>query len=227
MSDSAASVQIEESWKQVLKDEFRQPYFQALKTFLKTEKAQGKTIFPPGSLIFNAFNSTPFDQVKAVIIGQDPYHRPGQAHGLCFSVKPGVRVPPSLVNIYQELQEDIGFDIPNHGYLQKWADQGVLMLNAILTVQEGNASSHKGKGWENFTTAAIQSLNKHKEGVVFLLWGRYAQQKGSFIDRNKHLVLEAAHPSPLARTGFRGCKHFSKTNEYLEQMGKTPVDWQV
>jgi len=227
MSDPATSVQIEDGWKEVLKDEFRQPYFQALKTFLKTEKAQGKTIYPPGSLIFNAFNSTPFDEVKAVIIGQDPYHRPGQAHGLCFSVKPGVRIPPSLVNIYQELHDDTGFEIPNHGYLQKWAEQGVLMLNAILTVEEGNASSHKGKGWENFTTAAIQAINKHKAGVVFLLWGRYAQQKGSFIDRNKHLVLEAAHPSPLARTGFRGCRHFSQTNQYLQENGKEPIDWQV
>ncbi len=227
MSDLATSVQIENGWKEVLKDEFRQPYFQALRTFLKTEKALGKTIYPPGPLIFNAFNSTPFDRVKAVIIGQDPYHRPGQAHGLCFSVKPGVGIPPSLANIYQELHDDTGFEIPNHGYLQKWTEQGVLMLNAILTVEEGNASSHKGKGWENFTTAAIQAINKHKEGVAFLLWGRYAQQKGSFINRNKHLILEAAHPSPLARTGFRGCRHFSQTNQYLEEKGKEPIDWQV
>jgi len=227
MADTTPSVQIEAGWKAQLADEFRQPYFQALKTFLKTEKASGKVVYPAGKLIFNAFNSTPFDQVKAVIIGQDPYHGPGQAHGLCFSVMPGVAIPPSLKNIYQELHEDVGFTIPNHGHLQKWAESGVLMLNAILTVEAGQAGSHKGKGWENFTTAAIQKLNKHRENIVFLLWGRYAQQKGAVINRDRHHVLEAAHPSPLARTGFRGCRHFSQTNHLLEQAGMEPIDWQV
>ena len=226
MSD-AASIQIEAGWKQALKEEFSKPYFTQLKAFLKEEKNAGQVIYPPGKQIFAAFDSTPFDEAKVVIIGQDPYHGPGQAHGLCFSVQPGVRIPPSLRNIYQELHDDVGFTIPNHGYLQKWADQGVLMLNATLTVRASQAGSHQKKGWEQFTTAAIQTLNDQKEGIVFLLWGRYAQQKGAVIDPSRHHVLTAAHPSPLARTGFRGCRHFSQTNGLLEQQGKVGINWQV
>ena len=226
MSD-AANVKMEEGWKQALLPEFSKPYFLKLKAFLKEEKNQGQLIYPPGKQIFHAFDSTPFDQVKVVIIGQDPYHGPGQAHGLCFSVLPGVKIPPSLRNIYQELKEDVGFQIPTHGYLQNWADQGVLMLNAMLTVRASQAGSHQKKGWEQFTTAAIQALNTQKEGIVFLLWGRYAQEKGAVIDPSKHHILKAAHPSPLARTGFRGCKHFSQTNALLEQQGKIGINWQV
>ncbi|MEM6629626.1 MAG: uracil-DNA glycosylase [Bacteroidota bacterium] len=226
MSD-AANVKIEEGWKQALFNEFSKSYFLQLKGFLKEEKSQGQLIYPPGKQIFHAFNSTPFGQVKVVIIGQDPYHGPGQAHGLCFSVLPGVAIPPSLRNIYQELKEDVSFQIPTHGYLQKWADQGVLMLNAILTVRASQAGSHRKKGWENFTTAAIQALNSQKDGIVFLLWGRYAQEKGAVIDPSRHHILKAAHPSPLARTGFRGCKHFSQTNALLEQQGKIGINWQV
>lgn len=226
MSDTAA-VQIEAGWKEALIDEFSKAYFLQLKAFLKEEKKAGQLIYPPGKQIFAAFDSAPFDQVKVVIIGQDPYHGPGQAHGLCFSVLPGVSIPPSLRNIYHELHDDIGFTIPNHGYLQKWADQGILMLNAMLTVRASQAGSHRKKGWEQFTTAAIQALNKEKEGIVFLLWGRYAQEKGAVIDRSRHHVLTAAHPSPLARTGFRGCRHFSQTNALLEQQGKGGIDWQV
>lgn len=226
MSD-AASVQIEAGWKEALAPEFSKAYFLQLKAFLKEEKKSGQLIYPPGKQIFAAFDSTPFDQVKVVIIGQDPYHGPGQAHGLCFSVLPGVAIPPSLRNVYQELHDDVGFTIPNHGYLQKWADQGVLMLNAMLTVRASQAGSHRKKGWEQFTTAAIQALNTQKEGIVFLLWGKYAQEKGAVIDRSRHHVLIAAHPSPLARTGFRGCRHFSQTNALLEQQGKGVIDWQV
>ena len=226
MSD-AASVQIEAGWKEALTAEFSKAYFLQLKAFLKEEKRAGQLIYPPGKQIFAAFDSTPFDQVKVVIIGQDPYHGPGQAHGLCFSVLPGVAIPPSLRNVYQELRDDVGFTLPNHGYLQKWADQGVLMLNAMLTVRASQAGSHRKKGWEQFTTAAIQALNMKKEGIVFLLWGRYAQEKGAVIDRSRHHVLTAAHPSPLARTGFRGCRHFSQTNALLEQQGKGGIDWQV
>ena len=226
MSD-AASVQMEAGWKEALASEFSKAYFLQLKAFLKEEKNSGQLIYPPGKQIFAAFDSTPFDQVKVVIIGQDPYHGPGQAHGLCFSVLPGVAIPPSLRNVYQELRDDVGFTVPNHGYLQKWADQGVLMLNAMLTVRASQAGSHRKKGWEQFTTAAIQALNTNKEGIVFLLWGRYAQEKGAVIDRSRHHVLTAAHPSPLARTGFRGCRHFSQTNTLLEQQGKGGIDWQV
>lgn len=227
MSDAAASVKIEEGWKQALMKEWGKPYFQQLKAFLISEKQVGHTIYPPGSLIFNAFNKAPFDAVKVVIIGQDPYHGPGQAHGLCFSVPHGIRVPPSLNRIYKELQEDVGITIPAHGNLEKWAEQGILMLNSMLTVRAGQAASHQRKGWEQFTTAAIQALNQQKEGIVFLLWGRYAHQKGAIIDPSRHHILKAAHPSPLARTGFFGCKHFSQTNALLQQQGKTPIDWQV
>ena len=227
MSDPAASVKIEEGWKNALKDEFGKPYFQKLKAFLLEEREAGHTIYPPGKFIFNAFNSAPFDKVKVVIIGQDPYHGPGQAHGLCFSVPEGIRIPPSLRNIYKELHEDVGMTIPNHGYLQSWADQGILMLNAMLTVRAGQAGSHQKKGWEQFTTAAITQLNEQKEGIIFLLWGRYAQEKGLVIDSQRHHVLKAAHPSPLARVGFIGCKHFSQTNGLLIKQGKAPIDWQV
>ncbi|MEM7373703.1 MAG: uracil-DNA glycosylase [Bacteroidota bacterium] len=227
MSDPAASVKIEEGWKQALSNEWGKAYFQQLKAFLLSEKQTGQTIYPPGSMIFNAFNTTPFDQVKAVIIGQDPYHGPGQAHGLCFSVPHGIRTPPSLKRIYKELADDVRISIPAHGNLEKWAQQGILMLNSMLTVRAGQAASHQKKGWEQFTTAAIQALNQQKEGIVFLLWGRYAQEKGAIIDPNRHHVLKAAHPSPLARHGFLGCKHFSQTNAFLQQQGKDPIDWQV
>ena len=226
MTHPADTVKMEEGWKKALYEEFAKPYFQNLKSFLLAEREAGQTIYPPAKLIFNAFNKTPFDKVKVVIIGQDPYHGPGQAHGLCFSVPQGVAIPPSLRNIYKELHEDLGLSIPNHGNLEKWADQGVFMLNAMLTVRARQAGSHQRKGWEQFTSAAINQLNLKKEGIVFLLWGRYAQDKGRIIEPSKHHVLQAPHPSPLAR-GFNGCGHFSKTNEFLKQQGKGPIDWQV
>lgn len=225
---SASNVQIEESWKHVLNDEFEKPYFSELRRFLQAEKALRKTIYPPGSLIFNAFNSTPFDKVRVVILGQDPYHGAGQAHGLCFSVQHGVKPPPSLVNMYKELKDDVGFDIPNHGCLQKWTEQGVFLLNAILTVEANQPASHQKKGWEEFTNAVIQKLSKEKNGLIFILWGNFAQQKSALIDETKHTILKAAHPSPFsAYNGFFGCKHFSKTNELLTQRGETPIDWQL
>lgn len=219
---------IEPSWEKALSDEFGMPYFGEIRDFLKKERANGKTIYPPGPEIFNAFNTTPFDKVKVVIIGQDPYHGPGQAHGLSFSVKKGVKPPPSLKNIYKELKEDIGFEIPDHGTLTRWAEQGVLMLNAILTVEAGNAASHRGIGWQNFTDAAIQKVSEEKEGVVFLLWGKFAQQKAELIDQNKHHVLTAPHPSPYSASyGFFGCRHFSKANELLKKQGEEPIDWSL
>ena len=222
------SVQIEESWKEALLDEFSKPYFLQLKEFLKQEKQAGKTIYPAGNLIFNAFASTPFEKVRVVLIGQDPYHGAGQACGLSFSVPNGVRVPPSLVNIYKELASDIeGFQIPKHGNLEKWAAQGVLLLNATLTVEATKAGSHQKKGWEVFTDAVIDRLNAQKEGLVFLLWGRYAQDKGAKIDTTRHHVLKAAHPSPLAGNAFSGSKHFSQTNAILAQKGVPIIDWQV
>jgi len=222
------SPNIHESWKTALADEFSKPYFHALKSYLVAEKQAGYKVFPPGKLIFNAFDSTPFDKVKVVILGQDPYHGPGQAHGLCFSVQQGVTVPPSLRNIYKELGTDIGMAKPDHGYLQKWADQGVLLLNAILTVRAFQAASHRNKGWEEFTDAAIHKLNQEREGLVFLLWGGFAKKKAGMIDPNKHHILKAAHPSPLsAHNGFMGCKHFSQTNAYLESKGLEPIDWSV
>lgn len=226
---STANIQIEESWKQALADEFERPYFRDLRTFLQAEKAAGKVIYPPGSLIFNAFNSTPFDKVRVVILGQDPYHGAGQAHGLCFSVQHGVKPPPSLVNMYKELKDDIaGFEIPNHGCLQKWTEQGVFLLNAILTVEANKPASHQKQGWEEFTNAVIQKLSKEREGLIFILWGNFAQQKAVLIDESKHTILKAAHPSPFsAYNGFFGCKHFSKTNEILKAREEREIDWQI
>lgn len=217
---------IEENWLKALKQEFSKEYFLKLKAFLEEEKKRAR-LFPPGSLIFNAFNLTPFDRVKVVILGQDPYHGLGQAHGLCFSVPDGVKAPPSLVNIFKEIHADLGIPMPGTGNLSKWAEQGVLLLNATLTVRENQAGSHQNKGWEQFTDAVIKTLSDQKSGLVFLLWGNYAKNKAALIDASKHLVLMAPHPSPLARGGFFGCKHFSKTNEYLVSQGKTPVDWRV
>lgn len=224
----APHIKIEAGWKAALDHEWQKPYFAQLKQFLLQERQEGQTIYPPGSLIFNAFDSTPFDQVKVVILGQDPYHGKGQAHGLSFSVLPEMRIPPSLKNIYKELVTDIGITMPNHGHLQAWADQGVLMLNALLTVRAGKPGSHRNKGWESFTSAAIRALSDKKEGIIFLLWGKYAQEKGAIIDPQKHHVLKAAHPSPYsANNGFFGCKHFSQANELLAGQGKEPVNWQV
>lgn len=219
---------IEEGWKTALADEFRKDYFRQLKAFLLHEKQNGETIYPPGGQIFSAFDSTPFDKVKVVILGQDPYHGKGQAHGLCFSVQMGVKPPPSLVNIYKELYSDLGIQTPTHGYLQAWAEQGVLLLNALLTVRAGSPGSHRGKGWEQFTDAVIQKLNEDREGLVFMLWGKYAQEKGAHIDRERHLVLASPHPSPYsANSGFFGSKHFSKANAYLKARGTKPVDWSL
>lgn len=222
-------VQIEDSWKEELKQEFSKAYFQQIVAFLKTEKIQGKTIYPPGSLIFNAFTQTPFRDVKVVIIGQDPYHGPGQAHGLCFSVQDGINPPPSLINIYKEIEKDTGVGMSaRNGNLTKWAQQGVLLLNAFLTVRANEPASHSKIGWENFTNAVIKSISDHKKGVVFLLWGKFAQEKQSLIDETKHHVLKAAHPSPFsADKGFFGCKHFTKTNELLLQEGFEPIDWKL
>ncbi|MBO6012263.1 MAG: uracil-DNA glycosylase [Bacteroidales bacterium] len=219
-------VKIEESWRKVLQPQFDSAYFELLTTFVRRAYQSG-VVYPPGSKIFEAFNRTPFDKVKVVIIGQDPYHGPNQAHGLCFSVQPGVAVPPSLVNIYKELSQEYQLDYTQrNGDLSHWADQGVLLLNATLTVQAGMPGSHQGKGWETFTDAAIQALSDQREHLVFLLWGSYAQKKGRIIDRRKHLVLETAHPSPLSvYRGFFGCGHFVKTNQYLEQHGLTPIQW--
>jgi uracil-DNA glycosylase len=222
------SVQLESSWQAVLQQEFSQPYMQKLREFLLQEKQAGKHIYPPGHLIFNALNSTPLQSVKVVILGQDPYHNPGQAHGLCFSVLPGVDPPPSLLNIYKELQRDLGCVPPRHGHLQSWAGQGVLLLNAVLTVERFKAASHQGKGWEQFTDKVVSVLNEQGENLVFLLWGSHAQKKGQHISRSKHLVLESPHPSPLsAHRGFLGNGHFSRTNAWLQQHGKTPIVWQL
>lgn len=224
-STVTTDVKLEDSWKQHLSAEFGKPYFAGLRAFLRAEKAAGKVIYPPGPRIFAAFNLTTFDQVKVVIIGQDPYHGEGQANGLCFSVAPGVRKPPSLLNIFKELNADLGVPIPVNGSLDGWAQQGVLLLNATLTVRANEAASHQGKGWETFTDEVIKTLSAEKSGLVFLLWGRFAQEKAALIDAAKHHVLTAAHPSPLARTGFAGCRHFSKTNALLIGQGQSPVDW--
>ncbi len=221
-------VKIEPGWKAILKSEFSKPYFQQAVTFIKMEKAQGKTIYPPGSLIFNAFDKTPFEQLKVVLIGQDPYHGPGQAHGLSFSVMDGINPPPSLINIFKELHADIGMPIPKTGNLTPWAQQGVLLLNAALTVRANEPASHSKIGWMEFTDAVIKKISDQKTGIVFLLWGRFAQDKQVLIDETKHHVLKAAHPSPFsADKGFFGCKHFSKTNELLMKEGKDPVDWSL
>jgi len=218
-------VKIENSWKALLKDEFEKDYFKNLTDFVKQEY-KTHTIYPPGRDIFKAFDLCPVDKVKVVIIGQDPYHGKGQAHGLCFSVKDGVKIPPSLRNIYKELHNDIGKEIPETGNIEHWAKQGVLMLNATLTVRAGNAGSHQGKGWENFTDAVIEKISKERENLVFLLWGAYAQKKGQVIDNEKHYILKSAHPSPFsAYTGFFGNKHFRKTNEFLKSKGKEEIKW--
>ncbi len=221
------NLQIEQRWKEVLEDEFNSPYFQELKDFLKGEK-KNHVVYPPGAKIFNAFNFTPFNRVKAVIIGQDPYHGDGQAHGLCFSVPEGIAKPPSLVNIFKELNDDLGFAIPGSGNLEKWALQGVMLLNATLTVRAHEPGSHQNKGWEKFTDAAISTLSEQRENLVFLLWGAFAQKKAELIDPERHHILKAAHPSPFsASNGFFGCRHFSKTNEILRDLGLREIDWKI
>jgi len=218
-------VKIDPSWKKLLKDEFEKPYFKQLAGFVRGEY-QSETIYPPPKEIFTAFDATPVDKVKVVILGQDPYHGPKQANGLCFSVKDGIRIPPSLVNIYKEISSDIGIDVPSTGNLERWAKQGVLLLNSTLTVRAHQAGSHQNRGWEEFTDAAIQQLAKTRSNLVFMLWGSYAQKKGEFLDQNNHLVLKAPHPSPLsAHRGFFGCKHFSQANEYLWMNGLLPIEW--
>ena len=218
-------VNIEDSWKRRLQPEFDKPYFYNLTNFVKEEYSK-HTIYPPGKFIFHAFNTCPFDKVKVVIIGQDPYHEPGQYYGLCFSVLDGVPFPPSLLNIFKEIENDLGKPMPKSGRLERWADQRVLLINAILTVRAHQAGSHRGKGWEEFTDAVIKILNDEKENIVFMLWGSYAQRKGAFIDRNRHCVLTAAHPSPLsADRGFFGCKHFSKANQYFKSKGISEIEW--
>ena len=219
-------IRLSESWKARLADEFSQPYMASLREFLLERKRAGAVVYPPGNLIFNALDSTPFERVKVVILGQDPYHGPGQAHGLCFSVREGVELPPSLRNIYRELEDDLGCRAPGNGNLQCWADQGVLLLNAVLTVEQGRAGAHQGKGWERFTDRVVTELNAHRDGLVFLLWGSYAMKKGAAIDRRRHLVLTAPHPSPLsAHRGFFGCRHFSKANDWLVKRGEQPIRW--
>lgn len=217
------------TWQDVIGAEKQQDYFQQTLNFVESERAAGKAIFPPAKDVFNAFRATEFNDVKVVILGQDPYHGPRQAHGLCFSVLPGIKTPPSLVNMYKELAQDIdGFQIPAHGYLQSWAEQGVLLLNTVLTVEQGKAHSHAKTGWETFTDKVIEAVNQHQSGVVFLLWGSHAQKKGRFIDRNKHHVLAAPHPSPLsAHRGFFGCGHFSHANQILNCQGKATIDWHL
>lgn len=220
-------VQIENSWKQALQEEFDKPYFAALVRFLHQEKAEGKIIYPPGREIFKAFELTPLNEVKVVILGQDPYHQPGQAMGLSFSVPDGVPAPPSLKNIFKEMENDLGITMSGRPNLENWARQGVLLLNSILTVRSGIAASHSGIGWQQFTDAVIRCISDRCQGVVFLLWGNYARTKKELIDTSRHTVLEAAHPSPLARGAFFGCRHFSKTNEILAASGRTPIDWQL
>ena len=224
--DNQREIRLDPSWKSRLEGDFAQAYMESLRQFLLQRKRDGAVIYPPGDLIFNAMNSTPFDAVKVVILGQDPYHGPGQAHGLCFSVRDGVAIPPSLINIYRELEEDLGSGRPASGNLQNWAEQGVLLLNAVLTVERGRAGAHQGKGWEQFTDRIVSELNEGREGLVFMLWGSYAMSKGAVIDRGRHLVLTAPHPSPLsAHRGFFGCRHFSKANAWLEKHGSAPINW--
>ncbi len=221
------AITLDNSWKSRLLPEFEKPSMQALGAFLKAEKAQGKVIYPRGRQIFHALDATPFPDVKVVILGQDPYHGPNQAHGLCFSVQAGVPPPPSLKNMYKELAVDVGFVPPSHGCLESWTKQGVLLLNSVLTVEQHHPASHQGRGWETFTDRIIALLNEEHQHLVFMLWGAYAKKKGAMIDRNKHLVLEATHPSPFSAQGFLGCRHFSKANAYLEKNGKTPIHWQL
>ncbi len=218
---------LSESWQAQVGDQFDQPYMRALQDFLSEEKAAEKVIYPPSEQVFAAFNQTPFNKVKVVILGQDPYHGPSQAHGLCFSVAQGVKAPPSLVNIYKELVSDVAIEMPDHGQLSRWAEQGVLLLNSVLTVEQAQANAHQGKGWEAFTDRVISVINAQREHIVFMLWGSYAQKKGAMIDRSRHCVLSAPHPSPLsAYRGFFGCKHFSQANDYLELKGLKPINWQ-
>ena len=227
MSDSLATT-LDPQWQRQLGDELKKDYMHSLQEFLAARKKQGTVIYPPQSQWFAALNSTAFDQVKVVILGQDPYHGSGQAHGLCFSVLPNVKVPPSLANIYKELKSDLGIEPPNHGCLTSWAEQGVLLLNATLTVEQGQAGSHQGKGWETLTDSIINKINDQRQGVIFMLWGSYAQKKASMIDAERHLVLQSVHPSPLsAYRGFFGCGHFSQANHYLKSQGLEPIDWQL
>lgn len=228
MENEAERIQLENSWKSRLLPEFSKSYMQQLRTFIKGEVQAKKRIYPRGSEYFAALNVTPFEHVKVVILGQDPYHGPDQAHGLCFSVRKGVAIPPSLQNIFKELKSDLGLPPSRHGDLTAWAEQGVLLLNATLSVEAGRAGSHQNKGWEQFTDAIIDVLNRERQGIAFVLWGSYAQKKGAFIDRKRHLVLQGPHPSPLsAHRGFFGCKHFSQINEYLKSQGQTPIDWSL
>jgi uracil-DNA glycosylase len=228
VTEGERAIKLEASWLAQLQSEFQQPYMQQLRSFLVEEKRLGKTVFPPGEEIFNAFTHTPLDQVKVVILGQDPYHGAGQAHGLCFSVRAGVKVPPSLQNIFKEIHSELGFAIPAHGDLGGWADQGVLLLNSVLSVECARAASHQGKGWETFTDRVIEVVNRECEAVVFMLWGSYAQRKGAIIDAGRHCVLKAPHPSPLsAHRGFFGCGHFVAANDYLLATGREPIDWRL
>ena len=228
LNEKKGGIQLDASWLAVLGDEFEKPYMQSLKAFLVDEKAKGKVIFPASQRWFAAFDSTPFEQVKVVILGQDPYHGPEQAHGLCFSVPPDIKIPPSLLNIYKELASDLDISMPTQGCLEHWAQQGVLLLNATLTVENGQAGSHQNKGWETFTDRAIQVLNEQREGLVFILWGAYAQKKGAFIDGERHLIIKSPHPSPLsAYRGFFGSRPFSQTNTYLTSNNKKAIDWQI
>lgn len=220
-------IKIEESWKEILKDEFLAPYFATLKAKYLFEKSQGKILYPPANLIFNAFNLTPFSKLKVVILGQDPYHNEGEAMGLSFSVPKGKKIPPSLKNIYKELEDDLGIPQSTNGDLTKWAKQGVLLLNAILSVEKNKPTSHKDFGWQNFTDGVIKAISKNANVIIFLLWGNFAKSKRALIDTNKHFILEAAHPSPLARSGFSGCRHFSKTNAILTQLYKETIDWNL
>ncbi len=220
-------VRLEPGWRAQLDDQFSEPYMTGLRSWLLQRAKEGVEIYPPPAQWFSAFDMTPFDDVRIVILGQDPYHGPGQAHGMCFSVLPGVRIPPSLLNIYKELESDLGIPRATHGYLESWAKQGVFLLNSVLTVERGQAAAHQNRGWEQFTDVVIDKLANNTDNTVFMLWGSYARKKGQMIDTNRHLVLQCAHPSPLSVRGFTGCKHFSKANDYLKQHGRQPVDWQL
>ena len=220
-------IRLESGWKERLRDQFEEPYMKDLRSYLLQRRQNGATIFPPADQWFSAFNMTPFKDVKVVILGQDPYHGVGQAHGMCFSVQPGVAIPPSLRNIYKELQSDLGISPVSHGYLASWAEQGVFLLNSVLTVERGQAAAHQGKGWETFTDRVVAVLAEQCEGLVFMLWGAYARRKGQMIDPARHLVLNCAHPSPFSATKFLGCRHFSKANSYLAEKGREPIVWQL